>query len=54
MTDVLGEMLSWGPETTVVRPDRGDPAEQQPVTIPIADIVSGKTVPPRARRRGAG
>jgi hypothetical protein len=48
MTDVLGEMVSWGPETVVVQPDRGDP---EPVEIPIADIVSGKPVPPRPAPR---
>ena len=48
MTDVLGEMLSWGPDTVVVRPDRGD---LEPVEIPIADIVSGKPVPPRPAPR---
>jgi hypothetical protein len=48
MTDVLGELLSWGPSSVVVRPDRGDAT---PVEIPIAEIVSGKPVPPRAHRR---
>lgn len=41
-TDVLGVMESWGSEVVVVRPSAG-PA----VTIAIADIVSGKPVPPR-------
>jgi N-acetylglutamate synthase len=51
MTDVIGEMLSWGPETTVVRPERGGSVHEGPVEIPIADIVSGKPVPPHPRRR---
>jgi hypothetical protein len=48
MTDVVGEMLAWGPSTVVVRPDRGDAT---PVEIPIAEIVSGKPVPPRPEPR---
>lgn len=51
MTDVLGELLGWGPETALVRPDRGD---RTPVEIPIADIVSGKPVPPRPAPRRTG
>jgi GNAT superfamily N-acetyltransferase len=47
MTDVLGECLAWGDGVCVVQPDRGG----GPVTIPIADIVSGKPVPPRPSTR---
>jgi GNAT superfamily N-acetyltransferase len=47
MTDVLGECLAWGDGVCVVSPtDGGDP-----VTIAIADIVSGKPVPPRPSPR---
>ncbi|MDN5894388.1 MAG: hypothetical protein L0H93_10220, partial [Nocardioides sp.] len=42
MTDVLGVCTSWGEGECVVAPESG-PA----VTITIADIVSGKPVPPR-------
>jgi ribosomal protein S18 acetylase RimI-like enzyme len=42
MTDLLGVCESWTAEACVVRPESGDP-----VTIPLADIVSGKPVPPR-------
>jgi GNAT superfamily N-acetyltransferase len=42
MTDVLGVCTAWGDGVAVVR--REDGTE---VTIPIADIVSGKPVPPR-------
>lgn len=41
MTDVLGVMESWGDGVTVIHTPSG------PVTIAIADIVSGKPVPPR-------
>ena len=41
-TDLLGTCLSFGPDGCVVAPERGPP-----VTIPLADIVSGKPVPPR-------
>lgn len=41
-TDLLGVMETWGPDTTTVRPEAGDP-----VVIALADIVSGKPVPPR-------
>ncbi|QZY28477.1 GNAT family N-acetyltransferase [Nocardioides coralli] len=48
MTDVLGTCLRWGDGECVVQPEDG-PA----VTIPVALIVAGKPVPPRAsvRRR---
>jgi len=41
MTDVLGVCTAWGDGICVVAADAG------PVSIPIADIVSGKPVPPR-------
>ena len=46
MTDVLGTCLAWEGGTCVVQPESG-PA----VTIPWADIVTGKPVPPRASVR---
>jgi N-acetylglutamate synthase len=42
MTDVLGVCTSWGDGVCVVEPEEGPP-----VRIPLADIVSGKPVPPR-------
>lgn len=42
MTDVLGTCLAWSTDSCVVAPESGDP-----VTIPLALIVSGKPVPPR-------
>ena len=41
-TDVLGTCVSWGPEELVVHQDGGEP-----VTIRVADVVTGKPVPPR-------
>jgi ribosomal protein S18 acetylase RimI-like enzyme len=41
-TDVVGVMESWGSGVAVLRPSTGPP-----VTIAVADIVSGKPVPPR-------
>jgi GNAT superfamily N-acetyltransferase len=46
MTDLLGVCTSWGDGVCVVVPESG-PA----VTIRIADIVSGKPVPPRPSPR---
>jgi ribosomal protein S18 acetylase RimI-like enzyme len=46
MTDVLGTLLSWDATTCVVSPEAG-PA----VTIALADIVTGKPVPPRGSVR---
>ncbi len=46
LTDVLGVMESWSEGHTVVRKEDGEE-----VRIPIADIVSGKPVPPRASVR---
>ena len=42
MTDVLGVCTAWGDGRCVVAPESGPPVE-----IAIADIVSGKPVPPR-------
>ncbi len=42
MTDLLGVCLAWGDGVCVVQPEDGDNVE-----IAIADIVSGKPVPPR-------
>ena len=46
MTDVLGVMQSWDGRTTTVRTASGEL-----VRICVADIVSGKPIPPRATRR---
>lgn len=46
MTDVLGICTSWRDGVCTVAPDSG-----APVSIPIADIVTGKPVPPRASVR---
>jgi N-acetylglutamate synthase len=45
-TDVLGVCVSWGPSSLVVDQDGGGP-----VTIQVADVVTGKPVPPRASVR---
>ncbi|MFC7492915.1 MULTISPECIES: GNAT family N-acetyltransferase [unclassified Nocardioides] len=45
-TDVLGTCLSWADGACVVQPESGPP-----VTIALADIVSGKPVPPRPSTR---
>jgi N-acetylglutamate synthase len=42
MTDVLGVCTFWGDGVCVVEPE-----DAPPVRIPLADIVSGKPVPPR-------
>jgi N-acetylglutamate synthase len=42
MTDLLGTCIAWYDRACVVQPEGGEP-----VTIPLADIVSGKPVPPR-------
>ena len=49
LTDVLGVCTAWGDGVCVVEPDGDGPRD--PVTIAIADIVSGKPVPPRASTR---
>jgi ribosomal protein S18 acetylase RimI-like enzyme len=46
MTDVLGTLVTWGSATCVVKPESGDA-----VTIALADIVTGKPVPPRGSVR---
>ena len=46
MTDLLGVMESWTPPTTTVRAENGTVTE-----IALADIVSGKPVPPRPSTR---
>jgi GNAT superfamily N-acetyltransferase len=42
MTDLLGICTAWGEGGCVVQPESGEP-----VTIALADLVSGKPVPPR-------
>jgi ribosomal protein S18 acetylase RimI-like enzyme len=46
MTDLLGTLVSWDDATCVVAPESG-----APVTIALADIVTGKPVPPRGSVR---
>ena len=46
MTDVLGICTSWRDGLCTVQPETG-----APVAIPLADIVTGKPVPPRASVR---
>ncbi|MCW2845156.1 MAG: GCN5-related N-acetyltransferase [Nocardioides sp.] len=46
MTDLLGVCTGWGPTTCVVQPESGAAVE-----IALADIVSGKPVPPRPSAR---
>ncbi len=46
MTDLLGVMEAWGEASTRVRAEDGQVTE-----IALADIVSGKPVPPRASAR---
>lgn len=46
MTDVLGTLVSWDGATCVVVPESGPP-----VTIQVAEIVTGKPVPPRGSVR---
>ena len=46
LTDVLGTCVSWADGTCVVQPETG-----AAVVIAIADIVSGKPVPPRPSPR---
>ncbi|MCD4525602.1 GNAT family N-acetyltransferase [Nocardioides sp. cx-173] len=42
LTDLLGVCTAWGDDACVIQPQTG-----APVRIPLADIVSGKPVPPR-------
>ncbi|MDN4160228.1 GNAT family N-acetyltransferase [Nocardioides abyssi] len=55
LTDLLGTCLGWtdGPDgSCLVQPDpRADQPLPDPVRIPLADIVSGKPVPPRPSHR---
>jgi GNAT superfamily N-acetyltransferase len=46
MTDLLGVCTAWADGVCVVQPETGPP-----VTIAVADIVSGKPVPPRPAPR---
>jgi GNAT superfamily N-acetyltransferase len=46
MTDLLGVCTAWGDGVCVVQPETGPP-----VSITIAEIVSGKPVPPRPSPR---
>lgn len=46
-TDLLGVCTAWGDGSMTLRPDTGDTADRAPVDIALADIVSGKPVPPR-------
>ncbi len=46
LTDVLGILEAWGDQTLSVRREGGEL-----VTVPIADVVAGKQIPPRASRR---
>ena len=46
MTDVLGTCTAWGDGVCVIEPESG-----AAVTIDLADIVSGKPVPPRPSAR---
>jgi GNAT superfamily N-acetyltransferase len=50
LTDVLGTCTAWGDGVCVVVPD-GPAADGTAVTIPLAQIVSGKPVPPRPSAR---
>ncbi|NKX53740.1 putative acetyltransferase [Arthrobacter mobilis] len=47
-TDALGELVHAGPADCVVRTRRGD------VTVPLAQVVAAKQVPPAPPRRAAG
>ncbi|NYE35319.1 GNAT superfamily N-acetyltransferase [Nocardioides cavernae] len=52
-TDVLGTCTAWGEDSLTIDPDRardGTPGEG-PVTVRLADVVTGKPVPPRASVR---
>lgn len=46
LTDALGDLLAADGATLLVRTRRGD------VRVPVADVVTGKVVPPRAARPG--
>lgn len=45
MTDLIGVCLAWDDAVCLIQPEHGEP-----VHIAVADIVSGKPVPPRPTR----
>lgn len=49
-TDVLGTCTSWGEASLVIEPD-GRAGRSGPLEIALADVVTGKPVPPRASVR---
>ncbi len=49
LTDVIGILEAWDDQALSVRREGG-----QLVTVPLTDVVAGKQIPPRAKRRGAG
>ncbi len=44
LTDVLGVLEAWDDQTLSVRRSDG-----VLITVPVADVVAGKTVPPRSQ-----
>lgn len=50
-TDVLGTCTAWGEASLTVERDGRGPARSGPVVIALADVVTGKPVPPRASVR---
>ncbi len=50
-TDVLGTCTAWGEASLTVERDGPDPTRAGPVVIALADVVTGKPVPPRASTR---
>lgn len=52
VTDVIGIVLSVAPgESITLRTDAGGSRESVEVTIPAADVVAAKRIPPRPPRR---
>ncbi|WP_082587567.1 GNAT family N-acetyltransferase [Nocardioides sp. Soil774] len=49
-TDVLGTCTSWGADSLTIERD-GPPDRAGPVVVALADVVTGKPVPPRASVR---
>ena len=49
-TDLLGTCVAWEDDHCLIRPDRA-PDDGAPVRIELADLVSGKPVPPRTPPR---
>lgn len=49
-TDVLGTCTAWGADSLTIERD-GPPGTAGPVEIALADVVTGKPVPPRASVR---